>query len=145
MESLHEQLTVKRLAELAGVSVDSVRYYTKQGLLKPVRDPDNGYRLYGHRDLVRLKFIRRAKTLGFTISEIMIILGDAEKGRSPCPRVRSIIENNIRENKQQLEESLALQHRMEEALRIWRELPDGIPVGDSICHLIEGVTREQKT
>ena len=132
---------VKDIALAADVSTDAVRYYTKSGLLKPTRNKNNQYKLYNHNDLVRLQFIRRAKTLGYSISEIKKILGDSEKGKSPCPRVRHIIENKITANKQHLIETLALQKRMEKALKIWQGLPDGIPVGDSICHLIEQVTK----
>lgn len=131
---------VKDIALAANVSTDAVRYYTKSGLLKPLRDKDNQYRLYNRNDLVRLQFIRRAKTLGYSISEIKKILGDSEKGKSPCPRVRQIIESKITKNKQHLVETLALQQRMEEALKKWQGLPDGKPIGDSICHLIESVT-----
>lgn len=131
---------VKELADIAHVSPDAVRYYTKEKLLKPKRDKSNHYKIYGRDDLVRLLFIQRAKTLGYTVSEIKKILDASEKGESPCPMVRAILENKVVKNKQLLEESLALQKRIENAIKNWRRLPDGIPVGDSICHLIESVT-----
>lgn len=140
MKSALEQFTVSQLAEQAGVTADAVRYYTRIDLLRPTRNYDNRYRLYDHRDLLRLKFIHRAKTLGFTIKDIRAILHESEKGKSPCHQVRSIIERNIRKNKQRLSEAMELQRRMEKALYVWQKLPDGTPVGDSICHLIESVT-----
>lgn len=142
MATLDAQYHVKDLTKLANVTADAVRYYTKAGLLKPRRDEYNQYKLYGERDLHCLQFIRRAKTLGFSISEIKKILNGSEHGESPCPMVREIVENKIRKNKQHLLETLALQKRMEDALKVWQQMPDGVPDGHSICHLIEMVTEK---
>jgi hypothetical protein len=51
--------------------------------------------------------------------------------------VREIIERRISANKSHINEVMALQKRMEAAVQHWRQLPDAIPTGDSICHLIE--------
>jgi hypothetical protein len=55
----------------------------------------------------------------------------------PCPRVREILQQRIVENRRRLEELIALQTRMENALLDWADKPDGIPDGYSVCHLIE--------
>ena len=141
MDNLNRRFHVKELAEAGSVTVDTVRYYTKTGLLKPIRDRENQYKLYGCNDLVRLLFVQRAKTLGYTLREIKKIMDASEKGISPCPLVRDILEKKMARNKQLLEESLALQRRIENAMKEWRRLPDKVPVGDSICHLIESVTK----
>ena len=132
-------ITVTELANHSSATPHAVRYYTRMGLLKPVRHPDNGYRLYAPRDIAALKFIRQAKMLGYTLSEIREILHDAEMGNSPCPRVREIIEKRIMETRSKLEELKVLQERMENALMKWSKMPDGIPDGHTICHLIETV------
>jgi len=53
--------------------------------------------------------------------------------------VREIIEQRIADNRQLLKEMLSLQHRMERALRAWTKMPDGVPDGHTVCHLIESV------
>ncbi len=136
-------MTVTELARAAGVTADAVRYYVRMGMLHPARDPHNGYRRFGHADLVRVTFIRRARLLGYRLDEIAELLATSERGRSPCPRAREILARRVRENREALDEASALQQRIEHALRAWRELPDGIPVGDSICYLIESVTPPQ--
>lgn len=136
------RLTVIELARASGTAPDTVRYYTRRGLLKPTRDPCNDYRLYRPRDVRRLCFIGQAKRLGYTLGEIHQILEDADRGRTPCPRVRVILQRRIKENRQGLKESVALQRRMEQALSRWAALPDGIPDGDSVCHLIESFDGE---
>ncbi len=85
----------------------------------------------------KLKFITRAKQLGYKLSEIKKIFDDCEKGESPCPRVRKIIENRIPDNRKKLEQEMVLQQRMERALLQWDKMPNGVPDGDTICILIE--------
>ncbi|MEC9341037.1 MAG: MerR family transcriptional regulator [Pseudomonadota bacterium] len=132
-------MTVNELANLVGVSVDSVRHYTKLGLLSPSRDPANGYRRYAPGDVKRLRFIRAAQSLGFKLAEIKQILADSDAGRSPCPEVRRIMDRRIEENRARLAELTALQTRMEAACREWGSMPDGDGSGEIICPLIEAV------
>lgn len=131
-------LTVSELANQSGVTPHAVRYYTQRGLLNPDRDPDNGYHLYNPSEINWLRFVRQAKKLGYTLKEIKEIMHDADQGESPCPRVREILQKRIVENRQQLEELMRLQTRMEQALQEWKTKPDGVPDGHSVCHLIEG-------
>lgn len=64
------QCTIGRLATSAGVCVQTVRYYEKRKLLSPSGRRPSGYRIYDHEALTRLRFIRNAQTLGFTLREI---------------------------------------------------------------------------
>lgn len=128
---------IGEIAKQAGVSVDTIRHYTQKALLAPRRDPENGYQLYASTDVQRVRFILQAKRLGYTLKEIDEIFAEAGQGRSPCPRVREIIEARIGENRHRLDELNASQARMERALERWRSMPDGIPDGNSVCHLIE--------
>jgi len=130
-------LTVTGLARRSGTTPHAVRYYTRRGLLKPERNPDNGYHLYEPRDANWLHFIRQAQGLGYTLKEIKAIMHDADQGHSPCPRVREILQRRIVENRQRLNAMLELQSRMEQALLDWADKPDGEPDGHSVCHLIE--------
>ena len=129
--------TVNELAARAAAPPHVVRYYARIGLLKPRRHQENGYRLFGKQDARRLRFIRLAKRLGFTLSEIGEITEHADHGESPCEDVRRIIQHHIRENRARIDEMLKLQNRMERALKKWEGMPDGVPDGHSVCHLIE--------
>ncbi len=132
-------LKVSELARRCAVTADAVRHYTDKGLLRPERDSSNGYKLYRAADIARVRFIRRAQQLGFTLTEIGGILAQADKGRSPCPEVRDIVQAKTEQNRRNLQALAALQARMEAALQLWQTLPDKSPDGDSICHLIEAV------
>ena len=71
-------MTIGTLADRTDVSVETVRYYERRGLLpKPPRS-DGGFRLYGEADEARLHFVLRAKTLGFTLNEISTLLAVRE-------------------------------------------------------------------
>lgn len=130
-------ITVKRVAEEAGVTPDAVRHYVRIGLLKPERHPHNGYKLFTEADVKRVCFTRQAQLLGFSLGEIQEIFEHAGRGDSPCARVRELIEGRIERNRKRIEELGALQYRMETALKRWSEMPDGVPDGHSICHLID--------
>lgn len=130
-------LTVNELAMQGKAPAHVVRYYLRIGLLRPAGQQENGYRLFSSHDVAKLRFIRMAKHLGFTLNEIKQITCHADMGESPCDDVRSIIHQRVVENREKIEEMINLQRRMEEALERWESMPNGIPDGDSICHLIE--------
>ncbi len=67
-------LGIGQLAKRAGVAIDTVRYYERNDLLSPAGRLASGYRRYGEAELKRLRFIRRAKALGFTLEDIRGLL-----------------------------------------------------------------------
>lgn len=129
--------TVSGLAAAAGVTPHVIRYYTRIGLIEPMRDPGNNYKRFNEHHLARLNFIRGAQVLGYTLSEIRRIFGHAERGYSPCPEVRDILLRRIGETREHLRDLRELQQRMERALRNWEKMKDGTPDGRSVCVLIE--------
>jgi DNA-binding transcriptional MerR regulator len=130
-------MKVSELARKAGVSADTVRFYTREGLLRPARDPHNGYQRYSTADLQRLRFARKARQLGFSLREVTDILHDADEQRSPCPQVRDLFTQKLHDVEQQLLELTELRDRMRAAMNQWQSMPDGAPDGHTICRLIE--------
>ena len=135
--------TVSEVARQTGISAHTIRYYVREGLLQPGKQADNQYRLFNSKEVSRLRFIRTAKMLGFTLNEIRQILEHAELGESPCADVREIIQTHIVENQRRIEEMQQLQLRMEQALSKWQDMPDSTPDGNSICHLIESMSEPE--
>jgi len=66
--------TVGALADKAGINLETVRYYEKIGLMPKPKRKESHYRIYDENDFARLKFIVRAKELGFTLKEISELL-----------------------------------------------------------------------
>lgn len=63
-------LTIGKLAEAAGVNIETIRYYQRRGLLDEPPKPLGGHRRYAAQQAQRLRFIKRAQVLGFTLSEV---------------------------------------------------------------------------
>ena len=74
MEQWVPPMKIGELAKHSGVGIDSIRFYEREGLLPPPQRLASGYRIYDDGDLQRLQFVRRAKALGFTLSEIVELL-----------------------------------------------------------------------
>ena len=125
------------LAKLAGVNTNVVRYYSKIGLLSPTRNPDNGYREYTPQDVNRVRFIRKAKWLGFTLKDVETILAESDSGKSPCGKVRGIITERTQEIQQRLDHLHEMQERMECAMEAWTLMSDSAPGDKHICGLID--------
>lgn len=129
--------TVKTIAMRFNVSADTIRHYTKIGLLVPIRDGENGYRHYTERDARRLRFLLSAKRLGFSLKEIQQILDMADSGTAPCSLVRELIDDHLKTTRREMLDTKILYERMEHAARLWEQMPSKVPSGDSVCHLIE--------
>ena len=128
---------VTDLAKLTGTPPDTIRYYTKIGLLQPGKDPDNQYHVYTNRDHSRLRFVRAAKALGYTLTDIRKLFADAASGHSACPRARALIEKHIRDIEERMADLNELHARMLVALDEWKDRPDAAPTSGSVCALIE--------
>jgi len=130
-------MKVSELAKAARVKPDTVRFYTREGLLNPTRNPDNNYQQYDAEDLRRLRFARKARQLGFSLPEIRSILDQADEHHSPCPMVREVFEDRLAQVEKEIEQLQQLRERMQSALTAWQAMPDGTPDGHTICRLIE--------
>jgi DNA-binding transcriptional MerR regulator len=94
-----QRLTIGKLAELADVSANAVRFYEREGLMQVPAKTDSGYRLYDLQAVERLHFIKQAQHCGFTLSEIQDLLRLRDQASSCCNDVR----NKVIEKKLELE------------------------------------------
>lgn len=130
-------MTAGILAKETGISLFTVRFYTRIGLLKPSRNPQNGYKVYQASDRARLRFIVAAKIAGFTLGEIAGILDRANYGNLPCSGVRETIERRLEENRRNIKQMKKMQSKMENTLKEWNKMKGAVPNGDSVRQLIE--------
>lgn len=82
-----ETLTRGELAKRSGVNIETLRYYERRKLIDPPRRSESGYRLYTHEDIGRIRFIKNAQKLGFTLNEIYELLRLRIKKSSSCDSV----------------------------------------------------------
>ena len=108
------EMTIGRLASKASINVETIRYYERRGLIKQPPKPKAGYRKYGGDTLQRLLFIKRAKTLGFSLDDIEKLLVLSE-GR--CADIQSIAEQKLNHIKAKVQDLLRLEDALEQLVR----------------------------
>lgn len=118
------------LARLAGVSVDTLRHYEIKGLLAPPPRTASGYRQYPPEALARVRLVRRAVALGFTLDEIARVLAVRDRGGAPCRGVRALAQSKLAAIESRLVELTAARDLMRRVLARWDDLlaaapPDG--------------------
>ena len=88
------ELTIGRVAKLAGVNVETIRYYQRRRLLAEPVKPHMGYRRYPADSVKHIRFIKRAQALGFTLEEIAELLR-LEQARA-CAETRALAAHKMR-------------------------------------------------
>ena len=112
-------LSSGELADLAGVSRDTLRHYERKGVLpRPLRG-HNGYRQYPSEALQRVQLVRRALSVGFTLDELARVLKVRDAGGAPCEEVRRVAAQKLVDVQDQLRELTALRDELQETLRDW--------------------------
>lgn len=97
-------MNIGQLARRAGVPIDTVRYYERQQLLPTAARSAGGYRIFGEQDLRRLRFIRRAKALGFSLEEIAELLALSDQHQHDMGSVRDTARTRLRDIEQRMNE-----------------------------------------
>jgi DNA-binding transcriptional MerR regulator len=85
------------LARLAGVSSDTLRHYERKGVLPLARRLNNGYRKYPADSIHRVRLIRRALAVGFTLDDLAQFLRARDRGLAPCREVRALATKKLTE------------------------------------------------
>ena len=102
-----EKMTISRLASAAGVNVETVRFYQRSGLIDEPARPYSGYRLYADEDVRRIRFIKRAQLLGFTLDEIASLL--KLEGSQTCASTRDLAVRKLAMVEAKLSDLVAMQ------------------------------------
>lgn len=132
-------MTVNELARRAGIPAHIVRYYTQCGLLSPARNARNAYREYDDTAHRRLRFICNVKKLGFTLTEIGMILDAADADGVPFPAIRDLMKLRARLYQEELTSALRLQRAISEVIEQWDRPDDDVPQRVKLQRFIEKV------
>ena len=119
---MHERttLTIGKLASAAGVGVETIRFYEREGLgPTPPREP-SGYRQYPINAVARVMFIRRAKELGFTLKEIAELLELRVDPDKSCSDVRRLAEAKIIDVKDKMADLARIKGALEQLAKACR-------------------------
>lgn len=119
------------LASLSGISADTLRHYERMKLLAAPRRSSGNYRLYLPEALDRVRLIRCALAVGFSLSELSEILKVRDGGGSPCRRVKTLLDEKLTRLDEQISDLLAMRDHLRRVSRDWdrrlTQTPDGKP------------------
>ena len=130
-------MKIGELAADSGITAQAVRFYERAGLLREPQRTGTGYRVYSAGDLKRVRFIRKAKQLGFSLEEIGQILRLHDAGHAPCSEVIAIAERHLEDVEREIERLQRFRDGLARSVRKWRKGPLRHVAGSAICELIE--------
>ena len=121
-------MTIGQLARESGVRTDTIRYYETLKLIEPVGRTSSGYRLYDATSAARVAFIKRAKSLGFKLSEIQSLLELHASDGGTAQDMLDLTETKIIEAQKDIEDLMAMKKSLED---LAAECPGGdLPLSD---------------
>jgi Cu(I)-responsive transcriptional regulator len=106
-------MNIGQAARASGVSAKMIRYYEQIGLIRPAVRTDSNYRSFAERDVNELRFVSRARSLGFSVEDIAHLLSLWRDGQRPSREVKAIADAHVRE----LETRIAQMQAMADTLR----------------------------
>lgn len=109
-----------QVAEMTGVSPDTIRHYERIGILPHPPRSSGGYRLYSAEVIERVHLVQRALQLGFTLAELSEIVQVRDKGGVPCRRVLNLAEDKLHSLERQIAELRQTHGYMKSLIRQWR-------------------------
>ena len=130
------------LARLAGVSADTLRHYERKGVLPVARRLHNGYRVYPPDSIDRVRLIRRALAVGFTLDELARFMKARDRGQAPCREVRALAEEKLTEVESRLSELLVVRDELRATIVDWDERLNGKKAGQR-AGLLEALAKRE--
>ena len=118
------------LARLAGISVDTLRYYERNRLLPRAQRSSSGYRLFPPEAFIRVQMIRGALSVGFSIKELEQIFTVRDHGGTPCHRVRKLGTDKLGLVEAQIKDLQSKRRELKKTLAKWDRLLKQTPHGE---------------
>ena len=130
-------MKIGELAERAGTSVKTIRYYDRVGVLCPKERSHSGYRLYGEDALHRYRFVRAAQAVGLRLGEIREVIALRDKGEAPCEFVTELIGRRGAELDRHIAELEGLRDELRALARRVERLDPRSCDPRLVCHVID--------
>lgn len=122
-------LSPSALARLTGVSTDTLRYYERKRVLAVPDRSQGGYRRYPPEAVARVRLVRHALAIGFTLRDLAAVLSERDRGGAPCRRVRALVAERLAELDTRLRDLAELRDELRLLLREWDRRLAKIPPG----------------
>tara|TARA_Y100000588_G_scaffold298426_1_gene319377 strand:- start:1090 stop:1491 length:402 start_codon:yes stop_codon:yes gene_type:complete len=120
------------------ISADTLRYYEKIRLMPKVQRNNGGVRFYSDKDLSRLRFIKRAQKMGFSLEEITQLLKFRENPQKAKPKVRELAHHKLEEVEQHLTELTTLRNELRLLTNLCGTREEGCPILESFDKETDG-------
>lgn len=104
-KNVSQAAKIGQVAQETGLSIDTIRFYEKQGLLKRSPRTEGGFRLFGISDIETLKFVRKAQELGFSLNEIRELLILRADHVPACSHVKELLDQKLMAVQQKIADS----------------------------------------
>lgn len=138
-------IQIGKMARETGLSIDTIRFYQKQGLLKEPRRSEGGFRLFSSGDLRSLLFIRKAQQLGFSLAEVRELLLVGDRRTQACSHVRALLGQKLTTVEKKIQELRELERELQSALRKCnRGLRKETVSHEECCPVLEEIGRRAK-
>ncbi|WP_444993883.1 Hg(II)-responsive transcriptional regulator [Aliikangiella sp. IMCC44359] len=134
MKSIKPTLTIGKLAKSCGVNIETIRHYQRQGLITEPPKPDAGFRHYPQETIDRVKFIKRAQKLGFSLKEIQQLL---LLGSEHCEDVQALAQEKRELVQRQIEGLMTIKSVLDELICSCQEENNEIQ-----CAFIEALSQK---
>lgn len=133
---------IGQVANETGLSIDTIRFYEKQGLLKRSPRTEGGFRLFGAGDIETLKFVRKAQELGFSLNEIRELLILRADHVPACSHVKELLGQKLTAVERKITELRSLEVSLKRALlKCKRELKTAARGHESRCPVLDEITQ----
>jgi DNA-binding transcriptional MerR regulator len=127
-----QRFTIASLARAAGLPTTTLRYYERAGLLEAENRSPGNYRLYSDESLRRLKFVRAAQAIGFTLDDVKQLLGSQDGKALSCREVQSLVEERLSDIEKRLKDLRDVERVLKSSLARCRKTER-----TGCCHVIE--------
>ncbi len=131
------QLTIGKLASQSGVTIETIRYYQRFGILQEPIKPEHGYRQYPTEAIGKIRFIKRAQQAGFSLKEISELLS---LDGAHCHDVRMLAEQKYQKIDSQIKDLIALREALSTLIKSCQQTPSS-----EHCAILDALTSENSS
>jgi len=122
---------------MTGLEASAIRFYEREGVLPSPDRTDSGYRMYSDGDVELVRFVKRARSLGFPLDDVREIVELRLTGRAPCDAVRQVMTREASLIADRIAELQLLQSELARLQELADEVADDWPRGYCVCHIVE--------
>jgi len=129
----NSRTTISRAAQRAGVGIETIRYYQRRGLIEEPAKPVEGYRLYPEQTIARVRFIKRAQELGFSLKDVKTLV---ELGDEKCLETRDLAVLKLELVETKIRDLQSIEHNLRDLIQHCRARKD-----DEACPIIFSISQ----